>query len=163
MSILLLTTGGTIDGLEYSSENNNPKEIKILIPKFLKQGRSYAEIKIEPLMSKDSKFINEDDRKIIFEKCMNAKEEKIIITHGTVTLCETAEYLDKQKIPKTIVLTGSMVPADKPESDALFNLGSAIIAVQSLPKGVHVIMNGKIFKAGKVKKNKKTGIFEETF
>ena len=88
------------------------------------------------------------------------KEEKIIITHGTDTMTETGKMLAEAKIEKTIVLTGAMIPNKFGSSDGLFNLGSALGFVQSLPKGIYIAMNGRCFNYDKVKKNKETGIFE---
>ncbi|TAL56040.1 MAG: asparaginase [Nanoarchaeota archaeon] len=161
MKIRILTTGGTIDGLEYDSEDKNPTKTQTLIPKLLEQSRITAEYEIESILSKDSKFLDEKDRKLIAEKCKKSEENNIIITHGTVTLVGTAKYLAGEKISKTIILTGSIVPANQDNSDALFNLGAAFIAVQKLPKGVYIVMNGKVFQANRVMKNQRTGIFED--
>ena len=159
MKIKIFTTGGTIDGLEYDAEAKAPSKIKSSIPKLLKQSRTEAET--ESIFSKDSKFINEEDRQLISEKCSKASEKCIVITHGTMTIAKTAEFLQKKNLNKTIVLTGSMIPAGKKDSDAPFNLGTAIMAALTLPKGVYVAMNGRAFKAGTVRKNPRTGVFEE--
>ncbi|RYZ20431.1 MAG: asparaginase, partial [Chitinophagaceae bacterium] len=94
--------------------------------------------------------------------CSEADEAQIVITHGTDTMADTAAVLAQQVSGKTIVLTGAMIPYKFGSSDGLFNLGSAIAFVQTLPPGVYVAMNGRYFNAGKVKKNKLTGEFEET-
>jgi L-asparaginase len=159
-AIKFLVTGGTIDNLEYSSEEEQPKSHNSLIPKMLKQGRATVDYKVEVLMQKDGKFITENDREIIYEACIKAKENQIVITHGTTTIVETAKYLGKRNIDKTIVLVGSLVLGSDKNSDALFNLGTAIIAVKLLPKGVYITMNGKIFSWKNVFKNIKTGKFE---
>ena len=99
-------------------------------------------------------------RELIASFCKKAKEKNIVITHGTDTMEKTARYLSKQVTNKTIVLTGAMVPYKFGSSDGLFNLGSALAFVQTLPPGVYVAMNGKYFHAGKVRKNKQKGIFE---
>jgi L-asparaginase len=112
-------------------------------------------------MLKDSREITEEDRKLILKKCQECDEKQIIITHGTFTMPETAEYLGKKKVNgKTIVLTGSMVPFAEKNSDAMFNFGCAFTAVQTLKPGVYVTMNGKIFDFDNVKKNLETGEFE---
>ena len=126
-----------------------------------KKARVILEYDVEELMAKDSKFLSEKDREKIIEKCISAKEDRIIITHGAYTMALTAKKLGKAGIGKTIVLTGSMIPANKPESDALFNLGKALGVVQTLPTGVYIAMNGRVFNWQNVKKNARSGSFEE--
>ena len=104
--------------------------------------------------------MNEEDRQRILEECKKSKEDRIIITHGTDTMAETAKTLGNGIKDKTIVLLGAMVPYNKKDSDALFNFGSAISVVQTLPKGTYIVMNGKIFDWNNVKKNKKLERFE---
>ena len=111
-------------------------------------------------MQKDSKFITEKDKELILKKCQECKEDKIIITHGTMTIVQTAQYLGQRKLRKTIVLTGAMVPINKKETDGPFNLGTAFTAVQLLPEGVYITMNGKVFNWDSVRKNLDTGYFE---
>ena len=160
MTIKLLITGGTIDNLQYNSENKSPKNQESLIPSMLKQSRITAEYSVEKIFFKDSKFINDKDRELILKKCIKCKEDRIIITHGTMTMSKTAEFLGNKKLNKTIVLTGSSLPANKPNSDALFNLGFAFAAVNFLPAEVYIAMNGKIFLWNNARKNMKTGHFE---
>ena len=159
MSIKLFITGGTIDK-EYNSLNGELVFVGTCLPEMLKQARSKIDIKYEIIMLKDSLDMNNDDRKTVLEKCKKAKENKIIITHGTDTMVETAKVLGKNISNKTIVLTGSMIPFSFGQSDALFNLGVAIGGAQSLPVGVFIAMNGKIFSWDNVRKNKTVGIFE---
>ena len=161
MGIKILITGGTIDGLDYDSLEKEPKSHKSLIPNLLKQSRITIDYDAEELMAKDSRFVTDDDREIILKKCQECKEDKIIITHGTATMPLTAKFLGEKGLQKTVVLFGSAFPADKEKSDALFNLGLAIAAVQILPAGVYVTMNGKIFSWDNVKKNLETGFFEK--
>jgi len=160
MKIKLITCGGTID-----CENINEKNVysfkESYIPKMLKQSLCDADIEIKFLMAKDSLLMNEEDRQKILEECKKSEEDKIIITHGTDTMTETAKTLGSGIKDKTIVLLGAMVPFNQKDSDALFNLGSAVSAVQILPNGVYISMNGKIFNWNNVKKNKKLGRFEE--
>lgn len=160
MKIKLITTGGTID-CQNIDENNKYSFDESYVPKMLKQSNCTVDIEIKFLMSKDSLLMTEQDRKKILEECKNSKEEKIIITHGTDTMVETAKVLGKNIKNKTIVLLGAMVPYNQKDSDALFNLGTAISAVQTLPCGVYITMNGKIFDFDKVKKNKELGLFEK--
>ena len=93
-------------------------------------------------------------------KCKKAREDQIVITHGTWTMPHTAKYLGKKNLNKTIVLVGSAIPANREGTDAMFNLGSALTAVQTLPVRVYITMNGKIFSWENVKKNADTGFFE---
>jgi L-asparaginase len=101
------------------------------------------------------------DRNLIANQCLKAKEDKIVITHGTDTMADTAKVLGKKIKNKTVVITGAMVPYKFGSSDGLFNLGSSLAFVQTLPHGVYVIMNGRCFNWNNVKKNRKTGTFEE--
>ena len=157
--IKFLVTGGTIDGLDYNSKGKAPKLHKSLVPKFLKQSRITIPYKIEILMQKDSKFLTDKDRETIYQGCKNTKEDKIIITHGTMTMVGTAKYLAKKNLNKTIVLVGSGILGSDKDSDVLFNLGTAVMAASLLPKGVYVTMNGKAFYWNNVIKNIEKGIF----
>ena len=159
MSIKLYITGGTIDK-EYSPINGELVFIKTHLLEMLEQAKNKVDIEPEVLMLKDSLDMSDNDRAIILKKCETAKEEKILITHGTDTIVETAQVLGKNILNKTIVLTGAMIPFSFGNSDALFNLGFAIGAVQFLPAGVFVAMNGKIFPWDNVRKNKDIGVFE---
>jgi L-asparaginase len=112
----------------------------------------------------DSLDMVDADRKIIMSNCKKTKDERIIITHGTDTMVETATYLARNMgiNNKTIVLTGAMVPYKFGSSDGLFNLGSAVAFVQILPPGIYIVMNGRYFAWNNVRKNKQVGEFEET-
>ncbi len=159
MSIRIFITGGTFDK-EYNELNGTLffKDTHLL--EMLKLGRSKADVDIRTLMMIDSLEMTDDDRDLIIHQCINADEDKIIITHGTDTMTQTAELLAEKIKDKTIVITGAMIPYKFGSSDGLFNLGSAIAFVQTLPKGVYIAMNGLHFKAGTVKKNKETGSFD---
>jgi L-asparaginase len=109
---------------------------------------------------KDSLEFTDAERKLIGDACLNTAAQRILITHGTDTMTQTAEYLAKHMTDKTIVLTGAMVPYKFGSSDGMFNLGSALAFVQMLPPGVYISMNGKCFKAGEVRKNLDRGEFE---
>jgi L-asparaginase len=109
----------------------------------------------------DSLDMNDAERRIIVEQCATGVEERIIITHGTDTMEVTARVLGENVRGKTIVLTGAMVPYKFGSSDGLFNLGSALAFAQTLPHGVYIAMNGRCFTWDNVKKNRKTGEFEE--
>ena len=109
----------------------------------------------------DSLDMTDENRDIVIERCANASEGQIIITHGTDTLTQTAKELGKRKLNKTIVITGAMIPYKFGTSDGLFNIASALAYVQTLPDGVYVAMNGRVFDFDNVRKNRDTGMFEE--
>jgi L-asparaginase len=160
MSIKLFVTGGTFDK-EYDELTGKLFFKDTHVQEILLLGRSKLDIQVRTLMMIDSLEMTEADREIIVNNIIQSTEEKIIITHGTDTMCETATLIANKNIDKTIVLTGAMIPYKFGSSDGLFNLGSALAFVQSLPKGVYVAMNGKYFDATNVFKNKQTGVFEE--
>jgi L-asparaginase len=105
--------------------------------------------------------MTDGDRELIAHQCNQCGEKQIVITHGTDTMSETAKVLAAKVKNKTIVMTGAMIPIKFGSSDGLFNLGSALAFVQTLPAGVYVAMNGRYFNWDNVRKNKETGIFEE--
>jgi len=160
MSIRIFITGGTFDK-EYNELTGQLFFKDSHLPEMLELGRNLVAVETRTLMMVDSLEMTDDDRNLIAEHCIKSPEDKIIITHGTDTMSETATLLAGRISNKTIVLTGAMVPYKFGSSDGLFNLGSALAFVQTLPKGVYVVMNGKYFAAGNVKKNKETGEFEE--
>lgn len=131
------------------------------LPEMLALGRCRLDVDVRSLMMIDSLEMTADDRRIIVEHCRKAPESRIVITHGTDTMAETASALGREEMDKTIVLTGAMVPYKFGSSDGLFNLGSALAFVQTLPAGVYVAMNGRHFRWDRVRKNRQTGIFEE--
>jgi L-asparaginase len=160
MSILILVTGGTFDK-EYNELTGELFFKETHLPEMLRLGRSQVETNIRVLEMIDSLYMTDDYRRTLTDQCNIAAEQNIIITHGTDTIAETATYLDKAVRGKTIVLTGAMIPYKFGSSDGLFNLGSAMAFVQTLPQGVYVAMNGSCFPAGRVRKNKSTGLFEK--
>jgi L-asparaginase len=109
----------------------------------------------------DSLEMTEADRALILQNCLQSEEERIVITHGTDTMTETAATIARGVSGKTIVLTGAMIPYAFGSSDGLFNLGSALSFVQVLPPGVYIAMNGKCFPWDRVRKNRERGEFEE--
>lgn len=159
MRIQVFITGGTFDK-EYNELNGCLYFKETHLHEMLQLGRSNLDLSINTLMMKDSLEFTDNDRKIISDACLKTTEDKICITHGTDTMTLTASYLVEHCKDKTIVLTGAMVPYKFGSSDGLFNLGSALAFVQVLPKGVYIAMNGKIFEANKVQKNKDNGEFE---
>lgn len=158
-TIRVFVTGGTFDK-EYNELNGSLYFKETHLYEMLDLGRSKLQLSIDTLMMKDSLDFEEADRELIAKACTDSQEEKILITHGTDTMTNTASYLANHCPDKTIVLTGAMVPYKFGSSDGLFNLGSALAFVQVLPKGVYIAMNGKVFEANKVKKNKDKGEFE---
>jgi L-asparaginase len=118
-----------------------------------------VEVELNQLI--DSLDMHTSNRVRVLESCRRALEERIIITHGTDTMVETAAVLGEARLAKTVVLTGAMVPYIFNNSDAVFNLGCAVAAVQLLPHGVYVAMNGRIFGWESVRKNRELGVFEE--
>ena len=160
MNIRIFITGGTFDK-EYNELNGQLYFKDSHLPEMLELGRNLAPVEIRTLMMIDSLEMTEDDRNLIAEHCIKSPEEKIIITHGTDTMAETATLLSEKIKDKTIVITGAMIPYKFGSSDGLFNLGSALAFVQTLPSGVYIAMNGRIFDAKNVRKNKLTGVFEE--
>lgn len=159
MAVRIFITGGTFDK-EYDEINGKLFFKDTHMREMLDLGRAKIDVNIRTLMMVDSLEMTAEDRNLVVENCKHAKEEKIIITHGTDTMTETGKMLAEAKIEKTIVLTGAMIPYKFGSSDGLFNLGSALGFAQSLPKGIYIAMNGRCFNYDKVKKNKKTGIFE---
>jgi len=160
MSITIFVTGGTFDK-EYNEIEGNLFFRTTHLQEMLKSGRCGLDLEIITLMMKDSLDMTEDDRNIILENCVNSKGNKIVITHGTDMMVETARLLANSIHDKTIVLTGAIIPIRFGSSDGLFNLGSSLAFVQSLPPGVYLSMNGRHFNWDNVRKNKKTGMFEE--
>jgi L-asparaginase len=157
--IRIFVTGGTFDktydeiggGLSFGDTH---------LPEMLRLGRSRVEVSIRTLMMIDSLQMTEADRELIVRNCQQCPERRIVITHGTDTMVETAAALARGVEGKTIVLTGAMIPYAFGSSDGLFNLGSALSFAQTLPSGVYLAMNGQHFEWDKVRKNRQTGVFE---
>ena len=160
MTIRILITGGTFDK-EYNELNGTLFFKDTHLPEMLQLGRCKLEVKIQTLMLVDSLDMSDRDRQLIIDHCSTVNEERILITHGTDTMDQTARALGQAGLNKTIVLTGAMVPYKFGSSDGLFNLGSALAFVQTLPPGVYIAMNGSYFHWDHVKKNRSTGQFEE--
>lgn len=160
MTVRIFVTGGTFDK-EYNEITGELYFQDSHLPEMLKLGRNLVHVDIRTLMMIDSLEMTGLDRELIAEHCIEAKEDRIIITHGTDTMADTARVLFEKVKGKTIVITGAMIPYKFGSSDGLFNLGSALAFVQTLPPGVYVAMNGRYFDATNVRKNKETGLFEE--
>lgn len=158
--IRLLITGGTFDK-EYDEITGRLYFKDSHLPEMLALGRSKLDVETRTLMMVDSLEMTDADRDIIVEQCRATQETRIVITHGTDTMEVTARTLAAKIHDKTIVLTGAMIPYKFGSSDGLFNLGSALAFVQTLPAGVYVAMNGRYLRAEHVRKNRQTGFFEE--
>lgn len=160
MAIRIFITGGTFDK-EYNELNGQLFFKDTHINELLEKGRCKVPVEIRTLMMIDSLEMSDNDRQLIAHQCNQCEEDKIIITHGTDTMSETAKLLAENVKNKTIVLTGAMIPIKFGSSDGLFNLGSALAFAQTLPVGVYIAMNGRYFTWDNVRKNKETGVFEE--
>lgn len=160
MSIRIFVTGGTFDK-EYNELNGSLFFKDTHLNEMLKLGRCKAPIEIRTLMMMDSIDMTDDDRETIASNCLKCDLDKIIVTHGTDTMVETAKVIAGKVKDKTIILTGAMIPYKFGSSDGLFNLGAAIGFVQTLPYGVYIAMNGRFFNWDNCRKNKKIGEFEE--
>jgi L-asparaginase len=159
-TIRILITGGTIDK-EYDPLSGELTFARSHLSNMLNQVRCTARFVLEEMMLKDSLQMRREDREEISKKCLDCPERKLIVTHGTDTMVETARVLGKNVKDKTVVLVGSMIPYAFGASDALFNLGCAFAAVQALQQGVYITMNGRIFVWDNVRKNRESGEFEE--
>lgn len=160
MRVAVIATGGTFDK-EYNELKGELYFKETHIAEMLALGRSRVPIRLQTLMMKDSLFMTTSDRQMIASACRLAREKRIVITHGTDTMEDTARFLAGKVLGKTVVLTGAMVPYKLGSSDGLFNLGSALALAQVLPTGIYVAMNGRYFTWDSVRKNKTTGVFEE--
>lgn len=160
MTIRILVTGGTFDK-EYNECTGQLFFKDSHVKEMLRLGRSRVEVTIQTIMMIDSLEMTEAGRALIVQHCLQCEEDRIVITHGTDTMTETAASLASAIEGKTIVLTGAMVPYAFGSSDGLFNLGSALSFVQILPAGVYLAMNGKCFAWDRVRKNRERGEFEE--
>ena len=158
--IKIFVTGGTFDK-DYDEKNGKLFFKETHMSEILALGRSKVEVDIETLMMIDSLDMTDKGRETIVESCISAEENQIIITHGTDTMTKTATEIGKRKLSKTIVITGAMIPYKFGTSDGLFNIASALAYVQTLPGGVYIVMNGRVFEHDRVRKNRGTGIFEE--
>jgi L-asparaginase len=160
MLLQIFTTGGTIDKVYFDALS----EFQIgdpMVGQILNDAGVSFDFQIESLMKKDSLEITDTDRELILAKVLASNASRILITHGTDTMAKTAEVLNAAT-DKTIVLTGAMQPARFRDTDAIFNIGCAIGALQSQPAGVYLAMNGQVFEAGKVQKNRDAQRFEKS-
>ena len=165
-TIHFIMTGGTIDSVWAPNIDTIKTAQESLVPGYFKDKKLYNELKFTQVCMKDSRALISEDIKNILKAVEESEEKKIIITHGTYTMPDTAKYIEanlKDK-EKTIVLTGSMTPLRSfDSSDAPFNLGYAIAKVQDLPPGIYLCMNGKVFSTNEVAKNVAEGKFYSVF
>ena len=159
VGIRFFVTGGTLDK-EYNVLNVELFFKETHLPEMLNLGRSRVPAEVTTLLMIDSLQMTDDHRQLVARACREAPEDRIIVTHGTDTMVETARVLAAQVPGKTVVLTGAMVPWKFGSSDGLFNLGSALAFAQVLPPGVYVSMNGRWFPWDNVRKNRAKGEFE---
>ena len=158
-AIRIFVTGGTFDKT-YDEIRGRLSFAGTHLPEMLRLGRSRVDVEITTLMMIDSLDMTAEDRAAIVRSCREAPEARIVITHGTDTMVETAAAIAADGNGKTVVLTGAMIPYAFGSSDGLFNLGSALSFAQVLPPGVFIAMNGQHFAWDGVRKNVETGVFE---
>jgi L-asparaginase len=159
MAIRILVCGGTFDK-QYDEITGRLFFKDTHVPEMLRLGRSRVAVEVEPLMMIDSLEMTDVQRGEIASRCRSCPESRLVVTHGTDTMVETARMLAGSVSGKTIVLTGAMIPYAFGSSDGLFNLGSALSFAQVLPHGVFVAMNGTAFPWNAVRKNRQSGVFE---
>ena len=159
MKVKIYTTGGTIDKVYFDQKSDyqvgDPQAAGVL-----RRANVVLDYEVESILRKDSLDFTDEDRELIRQKVKSTLFERIVVTHGTDTMIDTAKLL-KNIAGKTIVMTGSMYPAQFRDSDAVFNIGCAVTAVQILKPGVYIAMNGRIFKPPQVRKNVELNRFEE--
>jgi L-asparaginase len=161
MTIRIIITGGTFDK-HYDEIKGSLTFKETHLPEILRFVRCTVPIEVELNQLIDSLDMLTANRLSILESCRRAPEERILITHGTDTMVETAAVLGEAGLGKTIILTGAMVPFIFNNSDAVFNLGCAVTAAQLMPCGVYIAMNGRVFSWDNVRKNRELAVFEET-
>ena len=158
MHIRFITTGGTIDKV-YFDELSQFEVGESVLEHILREALVQFDWDVVPLMKKDSLEIEDSDRRVLRDYIANDDATHYVITHGTDTMPETAEILQSLK-GRTIVLTGALTPARFRTTDAVFNVGMAVAAVQSVEPGVYIAMSGQVFRAGEVRKNRDENRFE---
>ncbi len=157
----IITTGGTFDKL-YDAIKGELTFRESQLPRILQQARLTLSVCLEGPLAVDSLYMSEEERNDIVKYMENSEEERIVVIHGTDTMVETATLAASggRLGGKIVVFTGAMVPYSLENSDAEFNLGFAIAAVQLLPEGVYIAMGGRVYNWNEVKKNREKGLFE---
>lgn len=159
--ILVITTGGTIDKVYFDAKSEFSIGESVL-PELLREANVRQPFRLQGLLRKDSLELTDADRTLIHKTIAQAAESRVIITHGTDTMTDTAAVLSSlatEQPQRTIVLTGSLSPARFARTDATFNVGMAFAAVQSLAAGVYIVMNGQVFTADRVRKDRSKNAF----
>lgn len=159
MTLRIIAAGGTFDK-HYDALSGQLGFADSHLPQAIARARITTPLALEILPLLDSLDMQDGDRQRILAACRVAQENAIVIIHGTDTMRETAQVLGQAGLQKTIVLTGAMIPYEIAGSDALFNFGFAAGVAQTLPSGVYVAMNGRIFGWEQVRKNREAGVFE---
>ena len=159
VNIRIIITGGTFDK-HYDEVRGSLTFTDTHLPEILRFTRCTVPIELELNQLIDSLEMLTANRLQVLDACRRAPEEHVVVTHGTDTMVETAAVIGAAGLPKTVVLTGAMVPFEVSTSDAVFNLGCAITAVQALPRGVYITMNGQVFPWDGVRKDRERGVFE---
>lgn len=158
--IRVLVTGGTFDK-KYNETSGQLFFKETHVAEMLRLGRCRVEVAVQTVMMKDSLELTDTDRALIVKHCLESPEDRIVITHGTDTMTDTAAAVAEKVSTKTVVITGAMIPYAFGSSDGLFNLGSALSFVQVLPPGIYIAMNGTCFAWDRVRKNRERGEFEK--
>ena len=159
MFIRFITTGGTIDKI-YFDALSQFEVGDSLVKHILTDGLVEFDYDIVPILQKDSLEMTDEDREQLYKLILNDDTTRFVITHGTDTMPQTADKLAGLS-GKTIVLTGALTPARFRTTDAVFNVGMAVAAVQACEPGVYIAMNGQVFPAGDVRKNRDANRFEK--
>jgi L-asparaginase len=166
--MLFMATGGTVDKLpvllpDGSFDHDSREFGQTHLFEMIERAKLTGEHTVRTLFMRDSLDITDEDRAVVSKAAQVAWENRMVITHGTDTMVQTAEFLSRNSLIawKTIVLTGAMIPFSMGESsDALFNLGTATAFAQALPPGVYVAMNGRAFPSNNVRKDVEAGVFK---
>ena len=159
MHITIFTTGGTIDKVYFDAKSNYEVG-EPLIGEILQEANVNFDFDVHTLFQKDSLDLTDADRFVIVQSVRECADQHIVITHGTDTMVDTAQAIEEAETGKTVVLVGALNPARFRGSDAIFNIGFAMAAVQALDPGVYVAMNGQVFRPGSVRKNRAANQFE---
>jgi L-asparaginase len=159
--ILVVVTGGTFDK-EYDEVRGTLDFRKTHVPLMLDRGRCRLEVEVRAVRLMDSLDMDDADRSAIARECAAGEYRRVVVTHGTDTMVETAGVVARELAGsgRTVVFTGAMIPFAFGSSDGLFNLGSALSFAQALPPGVYIAMNGRCFAWDDCRKNRELGIFE---
>lgn len=158
--IQILATGGTIEGLEYNNPIQEPKVPPMPLDSILDQIENLPKHSVKRVLLKDSRFISDNDRILIASEIKTSNESKIVVTHGTLTMLETAQFLGKLGLDKTIVITGAFVLGMDQKTDAFENISYALTKIFDLKKGVYIAMHQTIFPWNNVRKNSQENQFE---